>query len=94
MAKHTMNVSLTPELEKVVKDFVESGMYGNQSEVVREGLRLLQRHKLEEEAKLEALRQDLAVGIRQLLNGEGRHVTAEEVIEKAKQRMDRSQGAA
>ncbi len=86
MAKHTMNVSLTPELEQLVKDFMESGMYGNQSEVVRAGLRLLRDHKQEQEAKLEALRQDLAVGIRQLLNGEGRHVTAEEIIERSVRR--------
>lgn len=36
-----MNVSLTPELEKFVDGKVESGLYNNASEVVREGLRLL-----------------------------------------------------
>jgi len=36
-----MNVSLTPELEKFVDDKVESGLYNNASEVVRESLRLL-----------------------------------------------------
>ena len=36
-----MNVSLTPELEKFVDSKVESGLYNNASEVVREGLRLL-----------------------------------------------------
>ena len=36
-----MNVSLTPELERFVDAKVESGMYNNASEVVREGLRLL-----------------------------------------------------
>ena len=36
-----MNVSLTPELEKFVDDKVESGLYNNASEVIREGLRLL-----------------------------------------------------
>src|SRR5262245_26586655 len=36
-----MNVSLTPELERFVDDKVESGLYNNASEVVREGLRLL-----------------------------------------------------
>jgi putative addiction module CopG family antidote len=38
----SMNVSLTPELEKFVDGKVESGLYNNASEVVREGLRLLQ----------------------------------------------------
>lgn len=36
-----MNVSLTPELEQFVRRKVESGLYGNASEVVRDALRLL-----------------------------------------------------
>jgi len=39
-----MNVSLTPELERFVDGKVESGLYNNASEVVREGLRLLKEH--------------------------------------------------
>jgi antitoxin ParD1/3/4 len=38
-----MNVSLTPELEKLVNDKVRSGLYQTASEVVREALRLLKR---------------------------------------------------
>ena len=37
----SMNVSLTDELERFVDGKVESGLYNNASEVVREGLRLL-----------------------------------------------------
>ena len=36
-----MNVSLTPELEQLVNEKVESGFYQTASEVVREALRLL-----------------------------------------------------
>lgn len=36
-----MNVSLTPELERLINDKVDTGMYQTASEVVREGLRLL-----------------------------------------------------
>jgi Arc/MetJ-type ribon-helix-helix transcriptional regulator len=36
-----MNVSLTPELEKLVSEKVRSGLYQTASEVVREALRLL-----------------------------------------------------
>lgn len=36
-----MNVSLTPELERLISDKVGTGMYQTASEVVREGLRLL-----------------------------------------------------
>jgi antitoxin ParD1/3/4 len=39
-----MNVSLTPELERFIQGKVESGLYNNASEVVREGLRLLKEH--------------------------------------------------
>ena len=39
-----MNVSLTPELERFVDAKVESGLYNNASEVVRESLRLLKEH--------------------------------------------------
>ncbi|HEY7889387.1 MAG TPA: type II toxin-antitoxin system ParD family antitoxin [Steroidobacteraceae bacterium] len=36
-----MNISLTPELEQYIRNKVDSGLYGNASEVVREALRLL-----------------------------------------------------
>jgi len=36
-----MNVSLTPDLERFVRDKVDSGLYNSASEVVREALRLL-----------------------------------------------------
>ena len=36
-----MNVSLTPELEQFIRRKVDSGLYSNASEVVREALRLL-----------------------------------------------------
>jgi antitoxin ParD1/3/4 len=55
-----MNVSLTAELERYVTRKVASGMYQTASEVVRESLRLLREHD-----KLQALRQDIAVGIAQ-----------------------------
>ena len=37
-----MNVSLTPQLEAMIRQRVESGRYNNASEVVREALRLLE----------------------------------------------------
>lgn len=36
-----MNVSLTPELERLVREKVASGLYNNASEVVREALRTM-----------------------------------------------------
>ncbi|MEH2088262.1 type II toxin-antitoxin system ParD family antitoxin [Nostoc sp.] len=44
-----MNVSLTPELEQLVKDKVNSGRYHSVSEVMGEALRLLdERDRLRE----------------------------------------------
>jgi antitoxin ParD1/3/4 len=37
-----MNVSLTPQLEELIRLKVESGMYGSASEVVREALRQME----------------------------------------------------
>lgn len=50
-----MNVSLGDRWEAFVADIVRSGRYGSASEVVREGLRLVE----EREAKLAALRETL-----------------------------------
>lgn len=36
-----MDISLTPELERRIAEKVESGLYANPSDVVREGLRRL-----------------------------------------------------
>jgi antitoxin ParD1/3/4 len=36
------NVSLTPELERFAREVVSEGRYNNVSEVVRQGLRMLQ----------------------------------------------------
>ena len=63
-----MNVSLTPELERLVNEKVESGLYQTASEVVREALRLL---KDRDQAR-EQLRTDVQAGFDQLVRGEGR----------------------
>ena len=47
-----MNVSLTPELEKFVDTKVDSGLYNNASEVVREAMR----QYMHEDERIEALR--------------------------------------
>ena len=67
-----MNVSLTPRLEAMIREKVESGMYNNASEVVREALRLLDEHDRER-----WLREKLAIGAAQLDRGEGIPVTPE-----------------
>mgnify|MGYP001335334384 CR=1 FL=1 len=75
-----MNVSLTPELERIVNFKVESGLYNSASEVIREGLRLLQQRDEMRELKLQALRREIQFGINDLEAGqfrEGRDAMAE-----------------
>jgi putative addiction module CopG family antidote len=67
-----MNVSLTPDLESLIREKVESGRYNDASEVVREGLRLL-----DERDRLQQLRAALAEGEK----GEGIRFTPELVAQ-------------
>lgn len=65
-----MNINLTPELERLVQEKVASGLYNNQSEVVREALRLLAERDRQREAHLDGLRKALAEGLAQADRGE------------------------
>ena len=65
-----MNVNLTPELEALIQSKVSSGLYNNQSEVVREALRLLVEQDRLREAHNTKLRKALAKGIAQADRGE------------------------
>ena len=65
-----MNVSLTPELEKLVNDRVSSGMYQTASEVIREALRALQQRYQLRERELQAVREKIHRGLEQLEHGE------------------------
>lgn len=58
-----MNVSLTDELGEFVKARVSTGRYGSASEVVREALRLMERHEQTQAAKLKALQRDYQAGL-------------------------------
>ena len=58
-----MNVSLTPQLEELVKKKVESGLYGSASEVMREALRLLDEHDRLRTMRLEELRAAIKEGL-------------------------------
>lgn len=61
-----MNVSLTPQLEKMIASKVKAGMYQTASEVVREALRLM-KERDKEQAKL---REDVLAGLRQVQQGD------------------------
>lgn len=58
-----MNVSLSPQLEAMVKAKVASGRYTSASEVVREALRLMEKQDQLWELQLEPLRQEIQNGL-------------------------------
>lgn len=58
-----MNVNLTPQLEEMVRQKVNSGLYTSASEVVREALRLMDEKDRLQAAKLAQLRQDIREGL-------------------------------
>jgi antitoxin ParD1/3/4 len=78
-----MHISLTPELETKVRSKVESGMYNNASEVIREALRFMDNHDdWIKEVKLAHLRKQLNVGITQLDNGQGIEIDSKLALDK------------
>jgi antitoxin ParD1/3/4 len=52
----TRNVNLTEHLDQFIESGISSGRFSNASEVVREGLRLLEQREQEDRAKIEWLR--------------------------------------
>ena len=75
-----MHVSLTPKLEELVREKVESGLYNNASEVVREALRLMQEQEEIRRLKLERLRDELAKGEADLSAGQSASFSNEDEI--------------
>ena len=58
----TRNVVLTERQESLIEVLVQSGRYQNASEIMREGLRLVENREVEEASKLEALRAAAKLG--------------------------------
>ncbi len=48
-----MNISLTPEMDQWVAELVKSGAYKSSSEVIRDGIRTLQRQEEQRRAMVE-----------------------------------------
>ena len=65
----TRNVVLTERQAQLVQSLVDSGRYQNASEVIREGLRLVERREQEDAARLQVLRSAADVGLRDLESG-------------------------
>jgi antitoxin ParD1/3/4 len=66
-----MNVHLTPQLEQLVQDKVQSGRYNSASEVVREALRIMEQKDELRTIQLQELRSRMDKGLAQAERGEG-----------------------
>jgi len=85
-SRSSLNVSLTPELEKFVQSRVGSGRYQTASEVVREGLRLLELQERRQEQVMIALKDKLKRGAAQSLCGD--LADGEEFFEELLRRLE------
>jgi len=83
-----MNISLSPQLEGYVKQKVSTGLYNSSSEVIREGLRLLEERDAIKNMKLEALRKELNIGVDSLDAGKGRPFDKEAIKTKGRAALD------
>lgn len=75
----TRNVSLTIHFDEFVERSIDSGQYLNASEVVREGLRLLEQKSQEDRLKLERLREAAKAGFDAIDKGRFREVRGSDI---------------
>jgi antitoxin ParD1/3/4 len=66
----TRNVNLTEHFDRFIESGVTSGRFSNASEVVREGLRLLEQREEENRAKIEWLRAAAKEGFDDIESGD------------------------
>lgn len=64
------SVALTPHFETLAQRLVAGGRYNNVSEVIRDGLRLLEARELDEAARLQALRDAAKQGFAAIERGQ------------------------
>ncbi len=75
--------SIGKHFETMIEGLIESGRYSTASEVMREGLRLVEEREERRKAKLEALRAEIQKGID---SGPAEEVDISEMIEAVKAR--------
>ena len=83
-----MNISLTPQLEELVKKKVSTGLYASASEVMREALRLLDERDRLHAMRLEELRAEIKKGLE---SGEPTPLDIEEIKARGRKRLGAEQ---
>jgi antitoxin ParD1/3/4 len=90
VAVATRNVVLSQHQHELVESWVRSGRYQNASEVLREGLRLLERQEMADAAKVAALRDAAAKGWLDLATGRYNDIADENLDDFIRQLGDRA----
>lgn len=78
----TRNVVLTEYQTRFVDELVASGRYQNASEILREGLRLVERHESEYTARLAALREAASLGMADIESGAFRSYESTDALDQ------------
>lgn len=65
-----LTISVTPDLEAFIRERVASGRFDTASDVVREGLKLLEGREHEREAVIDELRREIEIGLEQAKAGQ------------------------
>ena len=94
VAMATRNVVLSQHQHELVESLVKAGRYQNASEVLRDGLRLLERQELENAAKVAALRNAAEKGWLDLATGRYDDIADEDLDDFIGQLGDRAARAA
>jgi antitoxin ParD1/3/4 len=76
----TRNVVLTDHQATLVEQLVAKGRYQNASEVLREGLRLLENREAEDAYRLQALSNAVQVGIADIESGRSKTFDSKESL--------------
>lgn len=76
-----MKIELNDAFEKLVREKVESGLYRDAEEVVRDALRLLDRQIRIDEEKLAALRASIQLGIEDVEAGRYVEISSDEELD-------------
>jgi len=75
-------IEITPEIEALINQQIETGQYQNDLAVIEEGLRLLAERERIYKGRFEELKKEVMIGVEQLERGE--KIDGRAVIQKLK----------
>ncbi len=77
----TRNVNLTEHFDQLIESAIRSGQFSDASEMVREGLRLLELKQQDDQAKLEWLRAAAKEGFDAIERGDYTEINSDEELD-------------